>query len=810
MHKKLNQTGRVTLPAESSADFQQDGEMKRREDVVSRIIEKVQKLHAPLEEISSKTDLVIRRVGDEKQRVSELEEHSRSTAARVAELEGALERTLDRLDDLENAKLFSKDILIVGLREGTEGADPLKFFETWVPDVLGMRDGNKRVALQRARRTGAQKRAQPRAVLVRFRNYRDKRAVLEAARDKDRVRVQGRKVSFRDFAFSVQKKRAETACARKQLLKAGFKHSFIYPADMNALRPPGGGDVYLHAVKMEASLHSDTHQQEPGTEDKTVQSKVDTILRDVQQFTDNDKLYLYLQLPSGPSAGEKSSDSNAVNMADQLHTCNWIRSHLEEHADTCLPKQDVYEAYRKHCESLQQRPLSAANFGKIIRDIFPNIKARRLGGRGQSKYPLPQPPCLCSRSLTASVGVTYCYSGIRRKTVLNMPLLPNLDLKNDPSELTELVQTYKQEVTEAACELICDWAQKILKRSFDTVVEVARFLVQEHIVNPRCSQAELVTSASLAGGPAKPHKVIKKNPTTSRGSTAEEESAGQDAKKDEGEPAACVKHLPNDKSAKAPEVLRYGGREMQVEALVKKLPQLRPRGSIPEKSLVSVHAPAPAFTPNDSSGVQVTLPITVATLSPQQRGSALPLMILPPSVTVSTATAVTTASKRASDSSAVAAGPPLKRKRGRPRKQRPEETAAAQNLGPNQTVNLNSNLNLNPVVLNRGVIQKALSAASSSSQVTETVLQCKPEEHDSRPVVLLQEPGRAMVIQRAPVSRENRPLNQCVTAAHLPPPTVHEDRGVVEITLTPIDHLMTEDDPVCGVPETSPGEGEVP
>lgn len=67
------------------------------------------------------------------------------------------------------------------------------------------------------------------------------------------------------------------------------------------------------------------------------------------------------------------------------------------------------------------------------------------------------------------------------------------------SELTELVQTYKQEVTEAACELICDWAQKILKRSFDTVVEIARYLIQEHIVNPRCSQADLVTSAALAG-----------------------------------------------------------------------------------------------------------------------------------------------------------------------------------------------------------------------------------------------------------------------------------------------------------------------
>ncbi|MED6254974.1 DNA-binding protein rfx5 [Ataeniobius toweri] len=122
---------------------------------------------------------------------------------------------------------------------------------------------------------------------------------------------------------------------------------------------------------------------------KNVQTKVDQILQDVQRFSDNDKLYLYLQLPSGPSSGDKGGgDPSSFNTADQLHTCNWIRSHLEEHSDTCLPKQDVYETYRRYCENLQHRPLSAANFGKIIRDIFPNIKARRLGGRGQSKYPL--------------------------------------------------------------------------------------------------------------------------------------------------------------------------------------------------------------------------------------------------------------------------------------------------------------------------------------------------------------------------------------------------------------------------------------
>lgn len=267
MHKKLNQTGRarLSLPAESSAEFefQQDGEVQRCEDgAVARIIERVQKLHEPLDKISSKMDQVIRGVGDGKQRVAELEEHSRATAARVAELEHALEKTLDRLEDLEHGKLFSKDILIVGLEEGTEGPEPVKFFATWVPDVLGMHVRNNRIALQRARRTGPQKRAdgEPRAVLLRFHSHRDKRVVLEAARDKDTLRVKGRKVSFRDFSFTVQKKRAETT-------KAGFKHSFMYPAQVNVLNPPGGGDVYLHPVKVEACVQSDTQQQEPETEE---------------------------------------------------------------------------------------------------------------------------------------------------------------------------------------------------------------------------------------------------------------------------------------------------------------------------------------------------------------------------------------------------------------------------------------------------------------------------------------------------------------------------------------------------------------
>uniref|UniRef100_A0A8B9U8X3 Regulatory factor X5 n=1 Tax=Anas zonorhyncha TaxID=75864 RepID=A0A8B9U8X3_9AVES len=192
-------------------------------------------------------------------------------------------------------------------------------------------------------------------------------------------------------------------------------------------------------------------------------------LQDVQKFSDNDKLYLYLQLPSGPSLGEKSSlDLSSLSTAEYMHACNWIRNHLEEHTDTCLPKQDVYDAYKQYCDNLCCRPLSTANFGKIIREIFPNIKARRLGGRGQSKYP--------------SIG-------IRRKTVVSLPPLPSLDLK-----VTETVSPRAprlDEVMEAACALTCDWAEKILKRSFNNIVEVAQFLIQQHIISSRSARADL-------------------------------------------------------------------------------------------------------------------------------------------------------------------------------------------------------------------------------------------------------------------------------------------------------------------------------
>ncbi|KAM9408700.1 DNA-binding protein RFX7-like [Pholidichthys leucotaenia] len=204
---------------------------------------------------------------------------------------------------------------------------------------------------------------------------------------------------------------------------------------------------------------------------KSVQSKVENILQDVEKFSDIEKLYLYLKLPSGPSSSADKSDQNALSSSrtQQMHAFSWIRSHLEEYPETSLPKQEVYDEYKSFCDNLNYHPLSAADFGKMMKNVFPNMKARRLGMRGKSKY---------------------CYSGLRKRPFVHMPCLPALDLQKtvdgnqcDTLESPGQHSGIKEEVRFAACDLVCEWAQKVLKQQFDAVEDLARFLIDSHYIS---------------------------------------------------------------------------------------------------------------------------------------------------------------------------------------------------------------------------------------------------------------------------------------------------------------------------------------
>ncbi|XP_047436916.1 DNA-binding protein RFX7-like isoform X2 [Mugil cephalus] len=231
---------------------------------------------------------------------------------------------------------------------------------------------------------------------------------------------------------------------------------------------------------------------------KSVQSKVENILQDVDKFSDIEKLYLYLKLPSGPSSSADKSDQSALSSSrtQQMHAFNWIRNHLEEYPETSLPKQEVYDEYKSFCDNLNYHPLSAADFGKMMKNVFPNMKARRLGMRGKSKY---------------------CYSGLRKRPFVHMPSLPTLDLLKtgdgcDVLESPGQLSGIKEEVRFAACDLVCEWAQKVLKRQFDAVEDLARFLIDSHYISNK-SLAALTIMTGTATDVKTPQTVPAFAPT---------------------------------------------------------------------------------------------------------------------------------------------------------------------------------------------------------------------------------------------------------------------------------------------------------
>eukprot|EP01137_Pigoraptor_chileana_P016810 Opistho-2@73936 len=67
-------------------------------------------------------------------------------------------------------------------------------------------------------------------------------------------------------------------------------------------------------------------------------------------------------------------------------TIQWLVDNYETAEGVSLPRSTLYEHYQEYCTVSGVDPVNAASFGKLIRHIFPNLKTRRLGTRGNSKY----------------------------------------------------------------------------------------------------------------------------------------------------------------------------------------------------------------------------------------------------------------------------------------------------------------------------------------------------------------------------------------------------------------------------------------
>ncbi|KAG8180494.1 hypothetical protein JTE90_007452 [Oedothorax gibbosus] len=212
-----------------------------------------------------------------------------------------------------------------------------------------------------------------------------------------------------------------------------------------------------------------------------VRDKVTSILNDVRALSDVEKLFLYLQLPTGTSFEMDSFKSKTQNplgkKADEegMIAVTWIQSHFEEDPDVSLPKQEVYNEYQAYCQMTGTECLCAADFGKVMKQIFPSVKPRRLGTRGNSRY---------------------CYSGLRKKLKLESPGLPDMQADEENSEIKE--ENITDEATVAACHVLFEWAEKLLGIKFTSLKTLASHLLENMYVDNRSVAAFTVL---LEGSP---------------------------------------------------------------------------------------------------------------------------------------------------------------------------------------------------------------------------------------------------------------------------------------------------------------------
>jgi len=204
------------------------------------------------------------------------------------------------------------------------------------------------------------------------------------------------------------------------------------------------------------------------------QKSVDSILDQVAKLTALDKLLLYLKLPSGRpnDIDPLRQPLNPLGSRSEIQlTINWIRTHLEEDPQVSLPKHEVYEEYIGYCNTNSVKPLSTADFGKVMKQVYPQVRPRRLGTRGNSRY---------------------CYAGLRKRLKLDMPLTPDIGTEGRKSEGCDS----EEELNSAASFLIREWVEKLLGVKFESLTDLAYHLLEKMYVDNRSVAAFTLLSSS--------------------------------------------------------------------------------------------------------------------------------------------------------------------------------------------------------------------------------------------------------------------------------------------------------------------------
>lgn len=174
------------------------------------------------------------RVTQTEVRISTAEDDVSELQAKVKSLEGRNKTLEEKVLDLE-ARSRRSNVRLVNLPEGAEASDVCGFLESWIPEALDLAPLRGKLTIERAHRLGPRRdhtaKSAPRTLIMKFLNYKDKEAVMRAARMKRQILYKNQPVRFYpDMATEMHKKVRAFGEARRQLRALGLRYGMIPPA----------------------------------------------------------------------------------------------------------------------------------------------------------------------------------------------------------------------------------------------------------------------------------------------------------------------------------------------------------------------------------------------------------------------------------------------------------------------------------------------------------------------------------------------------------------------------------------------------
>lgn len=162
---------------------------------------------------------------------------------------------------MEN-RLRRNNVCIVGLPERAEGKDPTAFVEKWLLEVFKKEAFSPFFAEERAHRVPPhppQPGGPPRSVLAKLLYYRDRKAVLRQAWERNNILDNGTRVFFHpDFSAEVQSRRAKFTDVKRRLRLLQLPYAMLFPVK---LRDTARGQAQFFESPREAVSWLDRNEQ---------------------------------------------------------------------------------------------------------------------------------------------------------------------------------------------------------------------------------------------------------------------------------------------------------------------------------------------------------------------------------------------------------------------------------------------------------------------------------------------------------------------------------------------------------------------